>query len=90
MDDIAISSPERQGLQDVFNELKAKIREANFLLNDEKTTPPTELMEIFNCELERNRASVTEARRTVFYDEPRSAAACEAFESYCESVARGN
>lgn len=90
IDDIAISSAECNTLQNIFDRLKAKIHEANFLINLEKTAPPTELMQIFNCELELNRASVTTARRTTFYDEVRSVAACEAFETYCRAVAWGN
>ncbi|MBI1869274.1 MAG: hypothetical protein HYS06_13440 [Methylocystis sp.] len=90
MDDIAISSPTGDALQNVFEELRSKIQEANFPINLEKTAPPTELMELFNCELELNRASVTGARRTAFHAERRSAAACEAFERYRQSVERGN
>jgi Reverse transcriptase (RNA-dependent DNA polymerase) len=90
MDDIAISAPTGDALQNVFEGLRSKIQEANFQINLEKTVPPTELMELFNCELELNRASVTGARRTAFYAEPRSTAGCEAFERYCQSIERGN
>ncbi len=90
MDDIAISSDDKGALQKVFDELRSKIHEANFSLNLEKTAPPTEFMQLFNCELEINRAAVAEPRRTLFYDKPRSAAASDAFERYCESVERGN
>jgi hypothetical protein len=90
MDDIAISSPARGKLQSVFGGLKTKIEEANFPINFEKTVPPTEIMELFNCEIEHNRASVTGARRTAFYSEPRSAPSSDAFERYCESIERGN
>jgi hypothetical protein len=90
MDDIAISSPTSDPLQTVFERLKAKIEEANFQINPEKTKPPTELMQLFNCELQIDHVSVTEPRRKLFYDKPRSAAASDAFERYCESVERGN
>lgn len=90
MDDIAISAPSSEKLQSVFEGLKAKIEEANFPINVAKTVSPTELLELFNCELERDRTSVTEARRTAFHAEPRSAASSEAFARYCESVERGN
>jgi hypothetical protein len=90
MDDIALSSPANDVLQKVFEELKTKIQEANFPINLEKTKPPTELMELFNCELELNRASVTEARQTAFYTESPSADAREAFERYCKSIECGN
>lgn len=90
MDDIAISSPSRDVLQKVFRELTIKIQEANFPINLEKTMPPTELMNLFNCELELNRASVLEARRAAFYAGMPSAAACEAFERYCQSIECGN
>jgi Reverse transcriptase (RNA-dependent DNA polymerase) len=90
MDDIAASSPDLDVLEDAFDGLKAKIHKANSPINDEKTVPPTEWLELFNCELERNRTTVTKTRRTAFYDQPRSAAACEAFERYCKGVDRGN
>lgn len=90
MDDIAISSAVNDVLQKAFEELKVKIQEANFPINLEKTTPPTELMGLFNCELEFNRASVTETRRAAFYAGTRSAMACETFERYCQSIERGN
>jgi hypothetical protein len=90
MDDIAISSDSVEKLQSAFAELKAKIEEANFPINGAKTVSPTALLELFNCELERNRTSVTEARRTAFYAEPRSAASNDAFVRYCASVEQGN
>lgn len=90
MDDIALSSPCGEKLQRAFDELKAKIEEANFPINVTKTLPPSELMELFNCGLERGRTSVTEVRRTTFYSEPRSAASTEAFERYCDTIERGN
>lgn len=90
MDDIAISSPSNDVLQRVFQELKIKIQEANFPINLEKTMPPTELLGLFNCELEYNRASVMQARRSAFYAGMPSEAACEAFEGYCRSIERGN
>lgn len=90
MDDIAISSPSYYVLQKVFEELTIKIQEANFPINLEKTMPPTELMKLFNCELELNRASVMEARRATFYARKPSAVACEAFERYCQSIECGN
>lgn len=90
MDDIAISSGSGEKLQSVFDKLKAKIEEANFPINIAKTVSPTESLELFNCELERDRTSVTEARRNTFFAEPRSAASKTAFVRYCESVEQGN
>jgi uncharacterized protein YjaG (DUF416 family) len=90
MDDIAISSHSDDVLQRVFEKLTIKIQEANFTINLEKTMPPTELLELFNCELELNRASVMEARRAAFYAGMPNIAACEAFERYCQSIECGN
>jgi hypothetical protein len=42
MDDIAISAPTGDALQNVFEGLRSKIQEANFQINLEKTVPPTE------------------------------------------------
>lgn len=90
MDDIAISSSEKAALEEAYEKLKIAISASGFEINLEKTTPPTETIEIFNCELEFNHATVTETRQAIFYTGAPSPAALEAFKRYCQSVERGN
>lgn len=90
MDDIAISSPNAFVLGGCFEELKAKILEANFPVNTDKTASPANLMEVFNCELKPRRTSVTEARRETFYSRAPSGASREAIANYCRSIEDGN
>lgn len=90
MDDIAISSSSYSTLEIVFAELIEKIKEANFPLNYSKTVRPTDCLQLFNCNLEHNYASVTEIRRSVFFSETRTPVSEEAFKRYCAAIERGN
>jgi hypothetical protein len=90
MDDIAISSDRLDLLQGIFPLLQAKIGEAQFQINANKTIAPCPSMELFNCDLELDRTAVSKDRVAEFYDEPKSDRSIEAFRRYCMSVEEGN
>ena len=90
MDDIAISSTCRAPLEAAFFDLLTKIDEANFRVNQQKTMPPREIMELFKCSIEQNRTTVTETRKNEFFSKTRSSRSRAGFERYCESVEAGN
>lgn len=90
MDDIAISSACRAALESVFLDLLAKIEEANFRVNQLKTTPPCEIMELFKCSIEQDWTAVTENRKSEFFSRKRTSRSKAGFERYCESVEAGN
>ena len=55
-----------------------------------KLWPPAPAIDIFNCELEHGKASVTDERIYTFLADNPSQAAEDAFAAYCASVEMGN
>ena len=90
VDDISLSSPSAESVADAYARLVEGVPAAGFTLNDTKSRPPAAAMEVFNCELERDRAKVREARVEEFYAEPRSAESALGFQRYLASVEHGN
>ncbi len=90
MDDIAISSNNLRNLERAFRKIRRKCKESKFPINEAKSCAPGLEMELFNCHLTRMQTLVTEARRQVFYSEPRSELSEAAFEAYCIAIEEGN
>ena len=63
---------------------------SSFKANDAKTVEPCEVLSVFNCYLSMGRAMVLTERIAEFYASPRSPASIAGFQSYVDSVARGN
>ncbi|MDX0624219.1 hypothetical protein GOD70_25960 [Sinorhizobium medicae] len=86
MDDICLSGPDQAALQLVFDGLLAAVAEAGFELNDDKTRPPAEQIDVFNCSLENGDTRVLPERKDEFYATDHTRAGEESFERYCEIV----
>lgn len=90
MDDIAISSKEKDHLEMAFIEIQRAFDEANLPLKVSKSCPPSDNIDIFNCYLEEMKSVVTQERKDLFYSQPRSGLSAAAFDDYCLSVEEGN
>jgi len=90
MDDISLSSDDRNGLKDTFEATWLRLEEASFVINRGKVREPGTAMDLFNCDLEHGRTAVQQTRVAEFYAEPRSAPSEEAFERYREGIEIGN
>jgi hypothetical protein len=90
VDDIALSSNNRQRIERAFRKLKMLVEASPFAINEAKSVSPGLRMELFNCHVERMRTLVTEVRREEFYAVARSPDSVQEFERYCASVAAGN
>lgn len=86
MDDVCLSSNSLETLETAFEGLKLAMGEANFTLKDEKTRPPSDKIDIFNCDLENGRSEVTPERIAEFNAVERSFESEAAFETYCAVV----
>ncbi|MDT4877803.1 hypothetical protein FQZ97_1133520 [compost metagenome] len=86
MDDICLSSKDEAALTEAFAGLLRAVGEAGFVLNDEKTRPPSAAIDIFNCSLENGVTGVLPERITEFYAVERSDASALAFDIYCDIV----
>ncbi|HEY3814437.1 MAG TPA: reverse transcriptase domain-containing protein [Caulobacteraceae bacterium] len=90
LDDVAISANDLGALEFAFQRLLGAVEHGNFVLNEGKVVGPAKQIEIFNCELARGHAEVTEKRVSEFYATPRSAESVAGFETYRASVAVGS
>lgn len=90
MDDISLSSDDLSALQAAFDQLLARLTEAEFEISAAKTRNPGPAMDLFNCDVECGRTSVMDERIDLFLAEPRTPASLIAFDDYCDSVADGN
>lgn len=90
MDDISLSSDDPGELQASYEALKEVLVEANLSVNQGKDQPPTDQINLFNCNLAYGEASVSAARRAVFLEKDPSPFSLNSFERYCASVERGN
>lgn len=86
MDDVCLSSNSLEALEAAFEGLKTAMDEANLALKDDKTRPPSDKIDIFNCELENGRSEVTPERIAEFKAIDRSFESEEAFDTYCAVV----
>lgn len=90
MDDISLSSDDLTGLEAAFDELLARLAEAEFEISQHKTRKPGPAMDLFNCDLKSGHTVVRGVRVELFKSKVRSAASLDAFERYCASVEEGN
>ena len=86
MDDICLSGNDLEALKVAFDGLLVSVEEAGFSLNDEKTRPPAEAIDIFNCSLEQGNTKVLQDRVDEFYTVDRSPQSEEGFETYRDIV----
>jgi hypothetical protein len=86
MDDICLSSKDEAALTDAFAGLLQAVGEAGFVLNDEKSRPPSAAIDIFNCSLENGVTGVLPERIAEFYAVERSDPSALAFDIYCDIV----
>ena len=80
VDDISLSGDRLDILQDAYLELSEVIQVSGFAVNRIKSTAPTATVQVFQCQLSHNRASVCEVRRAKFYSNSRSEASIAGFE----------
>jgi len=90
MDDISLSSDDEAALYGAFEQLKAKLQEANFEISAGKMREPSTAMDVFNCDLSHGKTEVRSDRIGEFYAEMRSPASVDGFEEYCARVQEGN
>jgi GR25 family glycosyltransferase involved in LPS biosynthesis len=90
VDDIALSSNNKQRIERAYKKLRRTIAKSNFLINEEKSLEPALNIAVFNCHLTRKETLVTEERQQEFYSVDRSPLSEISFEKYCDSVALGN
>jgi hypothetical protein len=91
VDDIALSANDPAELKAKFGTLLEVLDAAQFRVNSKKVTPTAATIELFNCELEHLRTTVTDERKAAFYTvEERSGASEDAFQRYCQNVEAGN
>lgn len=90
MDDIAISSHDRELVGAAYAQIRHALVEGNFAINERKAREPSEAIELFNCLLSQEFAAVLQARREEFFAKDRSPASLDAFAGYCGQVEAGN
>jgi Reverse transcriptase (RNA-dependent DNA polymerase) len=90
VDDISLSSNDLEALQEAYNATLAMIESDGFSINSGKLRPPANMIDIFNCDLEHGKTSVTDDRIEAFLSNNPSQEAEEAFVAYCASVEMGN
>ncbi len=90
MDDIALSSDDIDLLANAHNLVLAALEEANFELSPAKVCPPTDALNLFNCNIDNGSTVVMQERIDKFHEVPRSAASIDAFDRYCADVEAGN
>ena len=87
IDDIAIASDDLPALTVAFEGLLDAAAAANFALNYAKVSPPSDRMDLFNCDLSQGETTVKDERVEEFYAKDRTQRAAGAFERYRAKVA---
>lgn len=90
VDDIALSSNNKQKLDRAYKKLCRTIARSQFLINEDKSLARAFTIDVFNCHLTRKETLVTEDRQAEFRAGVRTELSEAAFEWYCQSVAEGN
>lgn len=90
MDDISLSGPDIHALSVAYNELRENLIGSGFHLNEEKSRAPAKQIDIFNCDLAKDRSEVRPDRIAEFYAGERSDQSVAAFEQYCDIVKSSN
>ncbi|MBY5639522.1 hypothetical protein HFO39_33055 [Rhizobium leguminosarum] len=86
MDDICLSSQDKDALSRAFDGLLEAMEAGNFTINADKTREPATVIDIFNCSLENDVTAVLPERVDEFFAVDREPASAEAFETYCDIV----
>ncbi|WP_195848720.1 reverse transcriptase domain-containing protein [Providencia alcalifaciens] len=89
MDDIIISSLEKNVLYEVYSELIESIKISHYLINEIKSQPPSEQIIVFNIYLSPNKLRITEERILEFlinYTRTKSSKVKEGIKSYVQTV----
>ena len=89
-DDFIGSAIKQDVLMTAFQDILAACKAANLVSNALKLEEPSEHIVAFNCNLSHGLTEVTGARVGQFFEIPRNEHAIEAFEEYCDRVAREN
>jgi hypothetical protein len=90
VDDISLSSNDPDALQRVFDATLAIVESDGFSINPNKLRPPSPVIDLFNCDLQHGKTTVTDERIQAFLSNHPSQNAQDAFATYCASVERGN
>lgn len=90
VDDIGISGNNRQQLEAEYQKLRDYVLNSDFRINEQKSSGPQEVIELFNCELSNLKTIVTPRRIEEFRFTARSELSEESFFRYCASVVEGN
>ncbi|WP_415187463.1 reverse transcriptase domain-containing protein [Rhodomicrobium sp.] len=90
VDDITLSSNDFNLISECFHYVCDAVIGSNFRINKNKSTGPSEFIDLFNCSLTSTKTFVTQERKNIFYSLPKSENSAVAFESYCARVSHGN
>jgi len=90
MDDISLSSNCKDDLENAFKSTIDVLNADGFECSSHKLREPAPVIDIFNCDLSHQRATVREERIAAFYAEGPSQESETAFTAYCASVEDGN
>lgn len=90
VDDISLSARDKKMMMAAYEQLKCAMLESGFAANKNKMRPPTQEIDVFNCDLKHNYTAVQSARLAAFGAIERSIHSQSAFERYCQQVSLGN
>lgn len=90
VDDISLSSDDGDALEAAYETTLRALAADGFAISTEKLRPPSEAIDIFNCDLSEGVTTVRDERIDQFFREGPSPAAEEAFVAYCATVEDGN
>ncbi|MEY0965521.1 reverse transcriptase domain-containing protein [Providencia alcalifaciens] len=89
MDDIIISSLEKNVLSEIYSDLIESIKISHYLINEIKSQPPSEQIIVFNIYLSQNKLRITEERILEFlinYTRAKSSKVKEGIKSYVQTI----
>jgi len=90
MDDISLSSDNKDKLEEAYTSTLATLERDGFQLSAEKLRPPAAKIDIFNCDLMHGCSTVQDGRVAEFFANQPNPLSEEAFLAYCASVEEGN
>lgn len=90
LDDFIGSHADINILAEAYSKILNSCVEANFVPNKQKIISPTDAIVAFNCDLTKNRTTVSEARAAKFLAGEHTPASKLAFEQYQARVASKN
>ena len=90
MDDIALSGSSKDAVVEAYEGTLSLLAAEGFEANGDKLRPPSQQIDIFNCDLSAGKTAVRDDRIAAFFLTEPSEASEAAFAAYCESVESGN